>query len=133
MIRNKLACIVILVFQGFSAICQTEDPVAVVQRQLDMYNAQNLKGFVDTFADDAEVFVNLGDSAAGIVGREEIRKRYGQMFRNNPGNKSTLIGRMVQGNFVFDHEWITGRENEFKIVAIYEVEDGYIKRCWFAR
>ena len=118
-----------------SLLCtgQSTNPVAVVQKQLDTYNAQDLDGFTNTFAQDAEVYINLGDSVAGMIGREEIRERYGQMFRNNPGNKSTLIGRMVQGNFVFDHEWITGRENELKIVAIYEVEDGFIKRCWFAR
>jgi len=112
---------------------QSTDPVAVVQRQLDTYNAQELEGFVNTFAPDAEVFINLGDSVAGMVGRDQIRNRYGQMFRDNPGNKSTLIGRMIQGNFVFDHEWITGRESELKIMAIYEVEDGLIQRCWFAR
>jgi len=112
---------------------QSTDPVAVVQKQLDTYNAQELEGFVNTFAPDAEVFINLGDSVAGMVGRDQIRARYGQMFRDNPGNKSTLIGRMIQGNFVFDHEWITGRESELKIMAIYEVEDGLIQRCWFAR
>jgi hypothetical protein len=55
------------------------------------------------------------------------------MFKENPQNKSTLMGRMVQGNFVFDHEWITGRDSEFKIVAIYEVKDGLIVRAWFVR
>jgi hypothetical protein len=55
------------------------------------------------------------------------------MFRENPQNKSTLMGRMVQGNFVIDHEWITGRESEFRIIAIYEVQDSLIKRAWFVR
>jgi len=123
------------IFFLITLICtgQSTNPVAVVQKQLDTYNAQNLNGFVNTFAPEAEIFINLGDSVAGMVGRDEIRKRYGQMFRDNPGNKSTLIGRMVQGNFVFDHEWITGRDDEFKLMAIYEVENGLIKRCWFAR
>jgi len=129
----RFLCLLTIFLASLLCTGQSTDPVAVVQKQLDTYNAQDLDGFVNTFTAKAEVYINLGDSAAGIVGREAIRKRYGQMFRNNPGNKSTLIGRMVQGNFVFDHEWITGRENEFKIVAIYEVEDGYIKRCWFAR
>jgi len=123
------------IFFLITLICtgQSTNPVAVVQKQLDTYNAQNLNGFVNTFAPEAEIFINLGDSVAGMVGRDEIRKRYGQMFRDNPGNKSTLIGRMVQGNFVFDHEWITRRDDEFKLMAIYEVENGLIKRCWFAR
>jgi hypothetical protein len=44
-----------------------------------------------------------------------------------------LIGRMQEGNFVIDHEWITGREKEIKIMAIYEVSEGLIVRCWFIR
>ena len=77
--------------------------------------------------------MNQGDTKASMVGREEIRARYGKMFKENPENKSTLVGRMVQGNFVFDHEWITGRNDPFKIIAIYEVQNGLIQRCWFAR
>lgn len=130
---NQVLLFASLVLTISLSSAQSSDPVAVVQEQLDTYNAQDIIGFANTFAPDAEVFVNLGDSVAGIVGREEISKRYGQMFKNNPENKSTLIGRMVQGNFVFDHEWITGRKKPLKIVAIYEVENGLIQRCWFAR
>jgi len=79
------------------------------------------------------VFVNLGDSTATMVGKAAIKERYGAMFKKYPTNKSTLIGSMVQGNYVFDHEWINNGEREFKIVAIYEVEKGLIQRCWFAR
>jgi len=53
---------------------QSSDPVAVVQRQLDTYNAHDLEGFVSTFAPNAEVFINLGDSVAGMTGREEIKE-----------------------------------------------------------
>jgi len=40
---------------------------------------------------------------------------------------------MTQGNFVFDHERITGRDKPITIMAIYEVVDGLIVRCWFPR
>lgn len=75
----------------------------------------------------------LNETEPAMNGREEIRKRYGKMFSENPENRSTLMGRMVQGNYVFDHEWITGREEPFKIMAIYEVKEGLIQRCWFIR
>ena len=65
--------------------------------------------------------------------RTEIHQRYGSMFEKNPNNRSTLIGRMLQGDFVFDHEWIKGRDKEFKILAIYEVKEGLIQRAWFVR
>lgn len=116
-----------------TAIGQSASPLEVVQQQLDTYNAHDIDGFAAVFAEDAEIFMNIGDTEPAMKGREEIRKRYGKMFKENPQNKSTLMGRMMQGNFVFDHEWITGRDSEFKIVAIYEVQDGLITRAWFVR
>jgi hypothetical protein len=110
-----------------------QSPVEVAQAQLDAYNEQDLEAFTNVFSQDAEVFVNLGDTLPSMKGRGEIRERYGAMFEANPKNKSTLIGRMTQGNFVFDHEWITGRDEPFQLMAIYEIEDGKIIRCWFAR
>ncbi len=123
----------LLVYAGIAQEIEPKSPLEVVQEQLDTYNAQDIDGFANVFAEDAEVFINLGDSSATFVGREEIRKRYGEMFRENPTNKSTLMGRMVHGNFVIDHEYITGRSNPFKLMAIYEVRNGFIQRCWFAR
>ncbi|MEE4658967.1 MAG: nuclear transport factor 2 family protein [Halieaceae bacterium] len=110
-----------------------ESPLAVVQRQLDTYNAQDIDGFAAVFAEDAEIFRNIGDTVPAMKGRSEIHAAYGKIFRDNPQNKSTLMGRMVQGNFVLDHELITGRDEEFRLVAIYEVKGGLITRAWFVR
>ncbi len=109
------------------------EPIEIVQKQLDTYNAQDIDGFAAVFAEDAEVYSNLGDEKPSMKGRDVIHARYGEMFKNNPQNGSVLKGRMVQGDYVFDHEWITGREQEFSIVAIYEVKGGLIQRCWFVR
>ena len=131
---SKVITLGVLVLTCLVSKAQNEKtPLEVVQMQLDTYNAQDIDGFASVFAEDAEVFINLGDSSATFVGREEIKERYGEMFRENPTNKSTLMGRMVQGNFVIDHEYITGRSNPFKLIAIYEVRNGFIQRCWFAR
>jgi hypothetical protein len=110
-----------------------QEPIQVVQAQLDAYNKQDINAFTNLFAEDAKLYMNLGDTDPTMTGREEIRMRYGAMFKANPNNKSTLIGRMTQGNFVFDHEWITGRDKPIKIMAIYEVVEGKIIRCWFPR
>lgn len=114
-------------------LSQQLSPIEVVQQQLDYYNTHNIDSFSSVFAEDAEIFMNIGDTIPAMKGRAEIHSRYGKMFQENPKNKSTLMGRMVQGNFVFDHEWITGRENAFKLMAIYEVENGLIIRAWFVR
>lgn len=116
-----------------SLFAQDLTPLEVVQLQLDTYNAQDIDGFAAVFAEDAAIFMNIGDTVPAMQGRAAIHARYGKMFEENPQNKSTLTGRLVQGNFVFDHEWITGRDTAFSIVAIYEVQEGLITRAWFVR
>ncbi len=123
----------LLLVTSHASLAGDTSPLAVVQRQLDTYNAQDIDGFAALFAEDAEIFMNIGDAEPSLKGRDAIHASYGKIFRENPQNKSTLVGRMVQGNFVFDHEWITGRDTEFRIVAIYEVKGGLITRAWFVR
>lgn len=131
--KVQIALFSLLLVLSLSVWAQDSSPLAIVQKQLDTYNAQDIDGFAAVFAEDVEIFSNIGDSVPSMKGREELHARYGKMFKENPQNKSTLKGRMVQGNFVFDHEWITGRDKEFSIVAIYEVQDGFIQRAWFVR
>lgn len=116
-----------------SLIKAQETTLDIVQQQLDTYNEQDVDGFASLFAENAQVFMALNEADPTMNGREEIRARYGKMFAENPKNKSTLMGRMVQGNYVFDHELISGRKDTFKIMAIYEVKDGFIQRCWFIK
>jgi hypothetical protein len=125
-----VACLLIW---GHSVLAQTPGPLETVQRQLDTYNRQDLKGFAACFSEDVQWYRRLGDSLPALVGRKAVEKFYAEMFRNYPNNKSTLLGRMVQGQLVIDHEWITGREKDMRIVAIYEVQEGLIVRCWFIR
>jgi len=129
----RFVLLMLFLVAGHAAMAADTSPLAVVQQQLDTYNAQDIDGFAALFAKDAKVFSNIGDVEPAMQGRAEIHAAYGKIFVNNPRNKSTLIGRMVQGNFVLDHELITGRDSEFKIVAIYEVQGGLITRAWFVR
>jgi hypothetical protein len=119
----------------WAVLVRGQHPTAVetVQRQLDAYNKQDITAFADVFASDVALYNNLGDSVPSIVGRQALIERYSQLFKRYPNNKCTLIGRMLQGDVVIDHEWITGRESPLKIIAIYEVKEGLIKRCWFIR
>lgn len=112
---------------------QSNLPVDVVQRQLDAYNKQDIKAFVAQFADSVNVYTNIGDAQPSLVGRAAIEKRYGELFKKYPKNYSTLTGRIVNNAFVIDHEYISGREAPMQVVAIYEVKNGLIINCWFAR
>ena len=112
---------------------QSTEPVQVVQAQLDAYNRQDVKAFAAVFAEDCQLFNKLGDTLPAVTGRLAIEERYAALFKQYPNNRCTLLGRMVEGNSVIDHELITGREKELRIIAIYEVKQGLITRCWFIR
>lgn len=108
-------------------------PLEVVQQQLDAYNKQDIKAFAAVFAENVLVYNKIGDTKPAIQGRMAVEKRYGELFIKYPKNYSTLIGRIVEGDYVIDHEVVTGRDQLVRIVAIYEVKNGQISQCWFIR
>jgi len=114
-------------------VTSTTSPVAIVQRQLDAYNAKDVSTWILTYAPDAEQFTLHGERLA--KGREEIRARILIRF-SEPDLHAQLIERVVMGNFVIDHEAITRNFEEGKgtieMLCVYEVVDGYIQRASFA-
>jgi hypothetical protein len=122
-----------LLFNKIAAQGVAPSPLSVVQAQLDAYNQQDIKAFVAVFAPDVKIYNQIGDTIPALEGREAVSKRYADLFAKYPNNYSTLSGRIVQGNYIIDHEVISGREQETRIVAIYEVKEGLITRCWFIR
>ncbi len=134
MIYAALSCLVMLSsLLELTAQSTTRSPLATAQAQLDAYNVQDIDAFAAVFAEKALVYSRIGDTVPSMQGREQIRERYAALFAEYPDNYSTLTGRLVQGNFVIDHEYLTGRGEPVSIVAIYEVADGEIARCWFVR
>lgn len=108
----------------------TPDPVTVVQRQLDAYNARDLDAFLSTFADDAQGF-ELGGATPTMNGKAAIRTRYAELFARSPALNSALVNRIAFARAVIDHERITGRNGSpetYEMIAIYEVEEGLIRR-----
>lgn len=107
-------------------------PEAVVQRQLDAFNARDLDALVATYSDDAEQFEHPATRLAR--GASELRQRYAARFRE-PNLHATLIQRMVMGGIVIDQEVITRTFPEgpgtVDLIAIYEVKEGRIARAWF--
>jgi len=69
------------------------------------------------------------------VGRDKIRDVYTDIFANSPELHSKIITRIAHNNIVIDKELITGRKGKepFEMMAIYEVEDGMIRRARFIR
>jgi hypothetical protein len=130
--RNFIV-IFILSFSLKTVAQQANQALETVQKQLDFYNARNINEFANIFSEDVKVYRNLGDSIPYIFGKKELKKVYVDLFQKYPENKSTLKARIQQGNYIVDHEYITGRETPLEIVAIYEVKENKIVKCWFIR
>jgi putative hydrolase of HD superfamily len=110
----------------------TFDPAAVVQAQLDAYNAKDIDALMLTYAPDAQQFTLHGPLLA--QGHEAIRPRYVARFVE-PDLHARLLSRTVLGNFVTDLEVVTRNFPEglgtVEMLCIYEVVDGRIQRASF--
>lgn len=102
-------------------------PEAVVQRQLDAYNARDIDALLATYGPDAQQFEHPGKLAAS--GAAAMRERMALRFQE-PNLHARLLQRAVMGNIVIDHEHVTRTFPEgtgsVRMVAIYEVRDGKI-------
>jgi putative hydrolase of HD superfamily len=112
---------------------QDTSPLAVVQAQLDAFNAKDIDALMRTYAPDAEQFALHGERLAR--GHGELRPRYIARF-TEPDLHARLLSRTVMGNIVTDLELITRNFAEgvgtLEMLCIYEVADGRIQRASFA-
>jgi imidazolonepropionase-like amidohydrolase len=107
------------------------NPASVVQGQLDAYNARELEGFLNFYAED--VVVERQDGTTIAEGREAMRPIYAGLFEASPDLHCHLLSRTVSGSMVVDHELVTGMRGgpPVRAAAIYEVTGGLIRRVTF--
>ena len=107
-------------------------PEAIVQAQLEAYNARDLGGFLATYAENAELFEHPSKLLASGVA--QLRERYAARFAE-PNLHARVIQRIVMGNIVIDHERVTRTfptgTGTVDAIAMYEVEGRRIRRVWF--
>jgi hypothetical protein len=112
---------------------QNNSPLAVVQAQLDAFNARDIDALMRAYAPDAEQFALHGERLAR--GENEIRPRYVARF-TEPDLHARLLSRTVMGNWVTDLELITRNFPDglgtLEMLCIYEVVEGRIRRASFA-
>jgi hypothetical protein len=110
-----------------------EAAVAVVQAQLDAYNAKDLDALLATYAPDAEQTTLQGELLA--KGHDAMRIRFAARFAE-PNLHAKLLARVVVGNVVTDSERITRNFPEglgtLEMLCIYEVDAGLIRRASFS-
>jgi len=107
------------------------DPVAVVQAQLDAFNARDVDALLAIYADDAALFEHPDKLLAR--GTAALRERFSARF-TEPNLHAALLHRIVAGDFVIDHERVTRTFPEgpgtIELVMTYEVKAGRITRAW---
>ncbi len=105
-------------------------PQSVIQAQFDAYNARDLERFAATLHPEVELFRPPAPEPV-FVGKPALTTFYATQRFQLPHLRAELLGRLVVGNKVIDHERIHGvREQPYEIAMVYEVAQGLIRRMW---
>ena len=107
------------------------DPAAVVQRQLDAFNARDLDALLATYAEDARMFEHPSKLLAS--GASALRERFTARFQE-PNLHAALLSRTVMGHIVVDREEVRRTfpegPGQLQLLMIYEVQNGRIAQAW---
>ncbi|MES3018120.1 MAG: amidohydrolase family protein [Bacteroidota bacterium] len=109
-----------------------ETPLALVQRQLNAYNARNIEAFLEPYADDVELY-EYPDKLFS-KGKNQMRKDYQGMFEKLPNLHCEIKERTIKGNVITDKEIVTGMgPNKVEATAIYHIADNKISKVYFVQ
>ncbi len=105
------------------------DAEKIIQTQLEAYNNRDIDAFMATYTSD----IKLYDYPEKLKseGQKSIRESYSKFFKNTPDLHAFIKKRIVIGNKVIDEEQVTINGKIYNAVAIYEVENGKIKKVTF--
>lgn len=106
-------------------------PDSIVQQQLEAYNYQDIDMFLETYTEDVKLY-NYPDQLIS-EGKEKMREKYKKLFEDTPDLYAEIENRTVIGNKVIDKEKVMMNGETVFAVAIYEVEEGLIKKVTFIR
>ena len=103
--------------------------LALVQEQVDAYNAHDLERFIACYSEDVVIEDAQGDTM--MKGQDQMRKLYEELFSANPNIHCEIISRFKVGEYVIDEEHITGFDMEgyptkVRGAAIYNIVNGKI-------
>jgi hypothetical protein len=105
-------------------------PAAIVQAQVDAFNKGDADAFAAFYADDVEVFDLGPETKPNLSGRTALIARYKPMLEKyHP--RAVILTRIQSGAFVIDKEQTDAAGRSSEGVAIYQVENGKIRRVWF--
>jgi hypothetical protein len=93
--------------------------MSVVDRVLDALNTHDLEAFVACYAEDATIENGYDEVVAR--GHDELRQRYEPVFEQFLDLRVEALSRVAVGEFVVQHEQVTGRGAPEQHVAVYLV------------
>ena len=126
---NIAGLIVLLLSACATAQPAVTEPEQVVNRIYASYNARNLEEFMSLFASDVEIY--RPPQTLWLSGIDAVRQYYAPRFAANPSARGTSIARIVQGNYIVDHDRVTGSPTgDRTVVWIYEISNGKSVRAW---
>jgi hypothetical protein len=102
---------------------------AIVQQNLEAYNARDIDAFMSDYSDDVKLFAY--PNTLQTDGKVAMRKSYKDWFERTPDLRAFIKKRIVIGNKVIDEEQVTAHGKIIEAVAIYEIENGKIVKVTF--
>lgn len=110
--------------------------ISLIDKQLDAYNTRDIDAFAATYHDDIEIFTLAG--GLQYQGKATLKAKYGAKFARLKYLHATSLTRIVQGQYLVDHELAESASEDkntidksIKVIAAYEVQDGFIRRVTF--
>ena len=130
-------CLVLMfaVLASISNAIADDNAESVIKRHVDAYNTHDIRAFMATFANDAEIY----DFPAKLLmkGSSQIEDFYANKRFNDSTLHLNIANRIIMDHIIVDHEKIvmaypegTGR---FEAIATYEVQDGKIQKITLIR
>lgn len=111
----------------------TESHEDLVQRQVNAYNARDIDAFMACFSADCEIY-EFETGKLLMKGEAAMRDRYGKMFKELKTLHCKIENRILIGNKVLDKELVISLASfPVHAVAVYEIKNGRIVKCWFIR
>lgn len=124
------------IFSGCSFLfAQDKTPETIVQQSLDAYNKGDLDLFMSYFSEKIAM-QELNAQQVSASGKDEVLAIFKPFFKASPDLHSKILKRMVLGNKVIDHEYITGANRNpeaFQVIVIYEVVNDKIAKMTMVR
>jgi hypothetical protein len=109
-------------------------PEEIMKKQVESYNDKDIEKFIECFSEDVEFF-DLKDGKRKLNGIGELREAFTGLFTNSPELKLVIKNRIIVGNFVTDHEFVTGVKkypNGGEVISINLIENGKVRKIWFS-